>query len=55
LHGDEEKVQGVIDRCVSADPKHGERWPVIRKEVTHFGKSCQEILKKLAAECHNEI
>jgi pre-mRNA-processing factor 6 len=55
MHGDEEKVKQVIRQCIEADPKHGEQWPVIRKQVSNFGKSCEEILKKLAAECHNDI
>lgn len=42
--GDEAKLQSIKDRCVSADPKHGEVWCSITKDMKNRKKSVPECL-----------
>ena len=54
-HGNEASVKEVIDDCVSADPKHGEMWQAVRKDLKNIGRSTTDILKLVAAQCTNAI
>ncbi|ORX89923.1 hypothetical protein K493DRAFT_288684 [Basidiobolus meristosporus CBS 931.73] len=49
-HGTEEQQQEVINRCVSSEPHHGERWQATAKNLDNFGKNTEEILKLVAVE-----
>lgn len=46
-HSDKDAQQYVIDQCVAAEPRHGEKWTQVSKAVenTHF--STEAILKKM--------
>ena len=43
--GKEEKQKAVKERCVVADPKHGEIWCSIMKDMKHRKKSAAEGLE----------
>lgn len=47
--GNEVQRQSVVDRCVSADPKHGEIWTSIRKNRKNLKKSVAECLQVAAS------
>eukprot|EP00736_Rhodelphis_marinus_P011035 Rmarinus@m.12531 len=47
-HGDEEKLRGVVDRCVKADPRHGELWCQIRKAPENRTLTTEQVLVKVA-------
>eukprot|EP00735_Rhodelphis_limneticus_P003620 TRINITY_DN1510_c0_g1::TRINITY_DN1510_c0_g1_i1::g.28127::m.28127 TRINITY_DN1510_c0_g1::TRINITY_DN1510_c0_g1_i1::g.28127 ORF type:complete len:912 (-),score=274.68,sp/Q91YR7/PRP6_MOUSE/55.58/0.0,PRP1_N/PF06424.7/1.7e-43,TPR_14/PF13428.1/84,TPR_14/PF13428.1/0.065,TPR_14/PF13428.1/1.3e+03,TPR_14/PF13428.1/1.7e+02,TPR_14/PF13428.1/0.031,TPR_14/PF13428.1/1.1,TPR_14/PF13428.1/35,TPR_14/PF13428.1/3.7,TPR_14/PF13428.1/0.0032,TPR_14/PF13428.1/26,TPR_14/PF13428.1/0.98,TPR_14/PF13428.1/1.4e-05,TPR_14/PF134 len=48
-YGDEEKQKQVIERCVKADPRHGDLWPQVRKAPENWKLKTEEILRKVAA------
>jgi len=43
--GDEENIKSVKDRCIAADPKHGELWCSIMKDMKNRKKSILEGLE----------
>ena len=45
----EQAANAVAERCVQADPRHGENWQRIRKAVENWHAPTVEILKKVAA------
>jgi pre-mRNA-processing factor 6 len=47
--GDKEQQQAVKDRCSAAEPRHGELWASVTKEMSNRGKSVAEGLD-LAAQ-----
>lgn len=47
LLGTDEYQQEVITRCISAEPKHGEEWCKISKNITNWCFKTEEILKCL--------
>ncbi|KAJ3069101.1 hypothetical protein HDU98_007829 [Podochytrium sp. JEL0797] len=48
--GDNTKVmQEVINKCVAAEPHHGEKWQVFAKDLKNTGKSVEELLKLVAS------
>jgi pre-mRNA-processing factor 6 len=48
-HGTPEQQKDVVDRCIAADPHHGEKWPEIAKDPQHWKKPIADILKLTAA------
>jgi pre-mRNA-processing factor 6 len=38
----------VVQRCIAAEPHHGERWQAIAKDMNNIGKKTDEILKLVA-------
>ncbi|KAI8890653.1 hypothetical protein K501DRAFT_236210, partial [Backusella circina FSU 941] len=44
-HGNPEQQQLVVKRCVLAEPRHGECWQSVAKDVDNIGKKTEEILK----------
>ena len=46
----ETAANAVAERCIKADPRHGENWCLTRKRVENWHDSTLEILKKVAAE-----
>ncbi|KAJ9097804.1 hypothetical protein QFC19_006672 [Naganishia cerealis] len=49
-HGEKERQNEVISKCVAAEPHHGESWPAIAKDVKNVGKSTSEILELVASQ-----
>jgi len=45
-NGDEEAQKEVLDECVKEEPRHGEYWCSISKQVSHWRLSTEEILAK---------
>ena len=48
--GTEEQRRGVKDKCVGAEPRHGERWCILSKDIRNWKKKVGEILILLASE-----
>ncbi|KAL3631566.1 Protein STABILIZED1 [Castilleja foliolosa] len=46
-HGTEEKQKDVLNRCVAAEPKHGEKWQAVSKAVENSHLPIEDILKKV--------
>ncbi|XP_020592456.1 protein STABILIZED1 [Phalaenopsis equestris] len=46
-HGVDESQKDVLKRCISAEPKHGERWQAISKAVENSHLPVEAILKKV--------
>ncbi|KAJ3198693.1 hypothetical protein HDU82_001110 [Entophlyctis luteolus] len=48
--GDNSKsIQEVVDKCIAAEPHHGEKWQLFSKDMKNIGKSTEQILKLVAA------
>uniref|UniRef100_A0A0E0IUQ8 PRP1 splicing factor N-terminal domain-containing protein n=2 Tax=Oryza TaxID=4527 RepID=A0A0E0IUQ8_ORYNI len=45
-HGNADTQKDVLQRCVAAEPKHGERWQAITKAVENSHLSIEALLKK---------
>jgi len=45
-HGNADTQKEVLKRCVSAEPKHGEKWQAITKAVENSYKLVEALLKK---------
>ena len=52
-HGTAETAAEVVQRCVAADPHHGERWQRIAKLPANEHQSVESILKKVALDLEN--
>ncbi|PAV79764.1 hypothetical protein WR25_27177 [Diploscapter pachys] len=48
LHGTEEQIAKVVQKCVEAEPRHGELWQSIAKNVDNWRKRTEEVLKMAA-------
>jgi pre-mRNA-processing factor 6 len=44
-HGTLESQQDVVDKCVHAEPHHGERWCRVAKDPAHWRSKTDEILR----------
>jgi pre-mRNA-processing factor 6 len=49
-HGSVEQQIAVKDRCIKAEPKHGELWQRIAKDMANLHKSVGECLELVASE-----
>ena len=49
-YGTEEQRNAVRNKCVSAEPRHGERWCSVSKDIKNWKKKISEILELLASE-----
>ncbi|KAG1083059.1 hypothetical protein G6F42_022351 [Rhizopus arrhizus] len=47
-HGTKEQQETVIKRCVVAEPRHGEHWQAVAKDVANVGIKTEDILRKCA-------
>ncbi|WVQ82167.1 hypothetical protein IAT38_004295 [Cryptococcus sp. DSM 104549] len=47
-HGEKERQDAVIEKCVAAAPHHGPVWQAVSKELSNVGKSTREILEQVA-------
>ncbi|ONH90079.1 hypothetical protein PRUPE_8G033800 [Prunus persica] len=52
-HGTEENQKDVLNRCIAAGPKHGEKWQPISKAVENSHQPIEAILKKVVAAAEN--
>lgn len=50
LHGTKEQQEEVKQRCLTAEPHHGEFWCSISKNIKNVGLSTEQILKAVAKE-----
>ncbi|ORX53507.1 hypothetical protein DM01DRAFT_1383543 [Hesseltinella vesiculosa] len=48
-HGTEAQQELVIKKCVQAEPRHGEYWQPITKDMANVGKRTEELLPLCAA------
>jgi pre-mRNA-processing factor 6 len=55
LHGTPAQRQVVVDGCVQAEPKHGEEWQKISKDLSNVGKSAKQVLDIVAANLENNL
>ncbi|ERN19157.1 hypothetical protein AMTRI_Chr10g232660 [Amborella trichopoda] len=46
-HGTEDSQKDVLDRCVSAEPRHGPRWTQVSKAIENSHQPIEAILKKV--------
>ncbi|KAI9337334.1 PRP1 splicing factor, N-terminal-domain-containing protein [Pilaira anomala] len=53
-HGTKEQQDLVIKRCVMAEPRHGEYWQTVAKDVANIGKKTEDILKLCAEKLEQE-
>lgn len=44
----QERENAVIAQCIAAEPKHGETWPSVAKDMKNIGKTTAEILELVA-------
>ena len=44
LHGSEEQQREVLERCIAAEPKHGEAWCRVSKHIKNWCYKTPEIL-----------
>lgn len=47
-HGTTEQQQNIINKCIEAEPHHGDKWCSISKLVENTHKSIEELLKLVA-------
>jgi pre-mRNA-processing factor 6 len=52
-HGTPEAAAEVLQKCIAADPHHGERWQRIAKLPANVHLSTEMVLKKVAADLDN--
>ena len=45
----QEQQQIVIDKCVMAEPRHGQLWQIHAKDPKNWGKKIPDILQIVAA------
>lgn len=53
--GTEEQQQEVVARCIAAEPKHGEEWCKISKNIVNWCFKTEDILKALVKTLHIPI
>ncbi|KAI8073550.1 PRP1 splicing factor, N-terminal-domain-containing protein [Thamnidium elegans] len=53
-HGTKEQQNVVIKRCVMAEPRHGEYWQAVTKDVANIGKKTENILRLCAENLEQE-
>jgi pre-mRNA-processing factor 6 len=53
--GTAETQQSVKQRCVAAEPKHGELWCQVAKATSNRGKSTGEVLELVAQSINEKL
>ncbi|KAL3621600.1 Protein STABILIZED1 [Castilleja foliolosa] len=53
-HGTEENQKDVLNKCVAAEPKHGEKWQAVSKAVENSHLPTEAILKKVVSAMEKE-
>lgn len=54
-HGTTEQQKQLIEACVKAEPKHGENWTKISKDLQNIGILTADILVATAKSLHNTL
>uniref|UniRef100_A0A2K6SJ11 Pre-mRNA-processing factor 6 n=1 Tax=Saimiri boliviensis boliviensis TaxID=39432 RepID=A0A2K6SJ11_SAIBB len=52
-HGTEEQQEEVRKRCESAEPRHGELWCAVSKDIANWQKKIGEVLRLVAGRIKN--
>ncbi|XP_032815124.1 pre-mRNA-processing factor 6 [Petromyzon marinus] len=52
-HGSKEQQEDVRKRCENAEPRHGELWCAVSKDILHWRKKTGEILAQVASSIKN--
>ena len=47
-HGDDDKQEDVLKHCVKAEPRHGELWCKVSKDIQNWRWKTEEVLKGTA-------
>ena len=47
---DGDRCKEILAKCALAEPKYGELWTAVSKDMNHFRKSVQEKLKICASQ-----
>lgn len=50
LHGAKEQLEEVKQRCLVAEPHHGELWCAVSKDIHNVGLNTEQILKAVSKE-----
>ena len=50
LHGTDEQQNDVLQRCISAEPHHGEEWCQVSKDIRNWRFRTEHILKAVVKE-----
>ena len=53
MHGTESSREDLLRKAVAAEPRYGERWIAVSKDVTNAARSLEEKLKIVAAQMEN--
>lgn len=51
-YGTEEQQQGVLTKCIQAEPNKGEEWIKISKHIDHSTWKTEQILKEVIKNLH---
>ncbi|KAF9206315.1 hypothetical protein BGZ49_002663 [Haplosporangium sp. Z 27] len=54
-HGDEARKKELVMRCKAAEPRHGEYWQAVAKDLKNAGKPLEEILVLVAASLPSNV
>ncbi|KAJ3045896.1 hypothetical protein HDV00_006162 [Rhizophlyctis rosea] len=54
-HGTEETRREVLRKCVQAEPRHGERWTAVSKDMRNVSLKTEEVVKLVAAGLRNDL
>ena len=52
--GDKDTVAQVVEKCVQAEPRHGERWQRVSKNSKNAHATCETLLKLVALDIEKE-
>lgn len=52
-HGSPELASQVLEKCIAAEPHHGERWQRVSKSLEHTHKSTAQLLPLVVADLEN--
>lgn len=44
-HGSEQQQQELIERCIAAEPKHGEEWCQVSKNIANWCFKTEDVLR----------
>lgn len=47
LYGTPEQQKEVVERCIAAEPKHGEEWCKVSKNIVNWCYKTEDVLKSV--------
>jgi pre-mRNA-processing factor 6 len=50
MHGTTEQRENVLNACIANEPRHGEHWQAVSKDVNNWRANTEQILKMVAAK-----